>query len=435
MTSVPTGKPRNVLVLAYYFPPLGLSGVQRVAKFVKYLPDSGWNPTVLTAEPGGYFAFDEDLLQELNARDIPIHRTMSLDPTRVFGKSTSVKLPSEGRRQMLSTLSQWVFLPDNKAGWMPFAYRKAASLLRSGNFDAILSTAPPYSSHLVAAKLARKFRLPLVLDYRDDWLGNPRHVYPTRLHKRAHAALERRAGGQADAIVTINSVIGRAIHDRLGVPVAVIPQGFDPDDYPTEDSPQVSADHSPPRSERLHFIYTGVFYDRQTPEPFLKGLAELIRQKPQVAKRIRATFVGLFPEECRPLLKELALEKVVDILPYEKHREAMSRVSEADVAWLTVGEGPGQHGISTGKLFAYAGASVPILGIVPKGAAREMLEAYGASWVAHPDEPEAIYETLVRILEAWEKGSLPKPDPAFVAGYDRRALTGKLADVLDRVTS
>ncbi len=429
MTDVRTGAPRNVLVLAYYFPPLGLSGVQRIAKFVKYLPDSGWNPTVLTAEPGGYFAFDEDLLRELTERRIPIHRTRSVDPTRVFGTSTSVKLPPEGRRKLLSTLSQWIFLPDNKVGWMPFAYREAARLLRGGAFDVILSTAPPYSSHMVAARLARKFRLPLVLDYRDDWLGNPRHVYPTPLHRAAHGALERRAGGQADAIVTINPVLAGAIYDRLGVPVTVIPQGFDPDDYP-----KTSANPSP-QSDQLHFMYTGVFYDRQTPEPFLRGLAELIRRNPDVAGRVRATFVGLFPDECRPLLSALALQDVVEILPYERHREAMSRVSRADVAWLVVGEGPGQRGISTGKLFAYAGASIPILGIVPRGAAHEMLEAYGASWTAHPDDPEAIYRTLARIFRAWEKGALPEPDPAFVAGYDRQVLTGKLADVLDRATS
>ena len=429
MTPDRTGAPRNVLVLAYYFPPLGLSGVQRITKFVKYLPDSGWNPTVLTAEPGGYFAFDEDLLRELTDRHIPIHRTRSLDPTRVFGKSTSVKLPSEGRRKVLSTLSPWAFVPDTKVGWMPYAYRKAADLLKSGSFDAILSTAPPYSSHLVAARLARKFRLPLVLDYRDDWLGNPRHVYPTGLHRAAHATLERRAGGQADAIVTINPVIAEAIYDRLGVPVTVIPQGFDPEDY------QNRSDIPALKPDQLHFIYTGVFYDRQTPEPFLRGLAELICRNPKVNGLLKATFVGLFPDECKPLLTQLALEEVVDILPYEKHRQAMSRVSAADVAWLVVGEGPGQQSISTGKLFAYAGASIPILGIVPGGAAREMLEAYGASWIAHPDRAEEIAGTLASIFEAWDQGAMPKPDPAFVAGYDRRALSGKLADVLDRATS
>jgi glycosyltransferase involved in cell wall biosynthesis len=430
MSSDPTRAPRNVLVLAYYFPPLGLSGVQRIAKFVKYLPDNGWSPTVLTAEPGGYFAFDEDLLQEVSSRHIPVHSTGSLDPTRVFGKSKSVKLPSEGRRQLLSTLSQWVFLPDNKVGWMPFAYRQAAKLLRGGGFDAILSTAPPYSSHLVAARLARKFRLPLVLDYRDDWLGNPRHVYPTGLHRSAHAALERRAGGQADAIVTINPIIAEAIYERLGVPVTVIPQGFDPEDYP-----EAASDEGRRHSDVLRFIYTGVFYDRQTPEPFLRGLAELIRQHPDVAGRIRATFVGLFPDACRPLLSELALDDVVELVPYEKHRSAMAKVSSADVAWLIIGEGPGQQGISTGKLYAYAGAAIPILGLVPRGAAREMLEAYGASWVAHPDQPKAIYQTLQRIFRDWEAGLLPQPDPTFLAGYDRRALAGKLAGVLDRATS
>lgn len=421
---------RQVLVLAYYFPPMGLSGVQRIAKFVKYLPDFGWDPTVVTPEPGGYFAFDPDLLEELSDRSIPIVRTRSFDPTRAFSKGSKVSLPREGRRRLLSGLSQWLFLPDNKIGWMPFAYRAAAAQLKGGGFSAILSTAPPYSSHLVAARLAKRFGVPLVLDYRDDWLENPRHEYPTRMHRAIHARLERQAGGQASAIVTINKVIGDRLQKRLSAPGDVVPQGFDPEDY-KESRP----DEEAVAGSTIEFIYTGVFYDRQTPEPFLRGLAELFVRRPEMRSRLKAKFVGLFPPYADKLVAELGLGPVVEVIPYQKHREAMQHVMRADVPWLTVGDGPGQESISTGKLFAYMGSHKPILGLVPEGAARASLLEYGASWTVHPADISGIADTLSRIVAQRDRRELPVPTPEVIARHDRRELAGKLAGVLDRVTS
>ena len=182
---------RRVLVIAYYFPPMGLSGVQRVAKFVKYLPEHGWQPTVLTIEPAGYYAYDTTLLHEVKQAGVAICRTASWDPTRFFRRHQTIPLPSEPQRRRLSTVSQLLFVPDNKIGWLPHALRAGRRLLKERAFDAIFSSAPPYTAHLIAARLSRQSGVPLVVDFRDDWVGNPRHVYPTPLHRYLNGRLER----------------------------------------------------------------------------------------------------------------------------------------------------------------------------------------------------------------------------------------------------
>ncbi|MBN4056149.1 glycosyltransferase [Rhodothermus sp. AH-315-K08] len=422
---------RRVLVLAYYFPPMGLSGVQRTAKFVKYLPDHGWSPVVLTVTEGGYFAFDESLLDELKTRDIQIVRTPSVDPTRLFSRRSQVSLPGERARSGLSTLSQWLMIPDNKLGWGIHAYRAGSRLLEEVDFDAIISSAPPYSSHLIAARLARSYGMPLVLDYRDDWLENPRHVYPTRFHRWLHARQERRVAGVTDAVVTINPVIASALRSRHDAPVSVIPQGFDPEDYVIPDGDEGESGSS----ARLEFIYTGVFYDRQTPIPFLNGLHRLVCEEPALRSRLRATFVGLFPKSGLAAVERLGLGDVVQILPYLSQGEAMARIQRADVPWLIVGAGPGQDQISTGKLFAYIGAGKPILGLVPEGAARDTLESYPCGWIAHPDEPGEIDFALRQIVRLWLEAGLPQATEAAMDPYSRPALAGHLAAVLNRVSS
>lgn len=419
-----TDPPKRVLVIAYYFPPMGLSGVQRVAKFVKYLPQCGWQPVVLTVAPGGYFAYDESLLREVTEAGAKIHRTRSIDPTQVFNAQKTVSLPAEGKRRRWSTLSQWLFVPDNKIGWFPFAVREGLRLLRDTPCHLIYSTAPPYTAHLVGAWLQRKTGLPLVLDYRDDWVGNPRHHYPTRMHERLSATLERWAMRQARAAFTINEPIRTSLARRNPrTPVHLLPQGFDPADF------DVSPAAKPEGKMRL--VYSGIFYDAQTPDFFLRALAEVLARQPALREDVEALFVGLVPDQSRQLADELGLANVVSYAGYVDHRDAVAYLKSADVLWMTIGRRPGAEGISTSKLFEYFGAKKPILALVPGGAARDALAEHGAATVVAPDDVSGIAEALLRLFAQWKQKRLPEPNTAYLATFDRRRLTAQLAAAFD----
>lgn len=158
--------PRRVLVVAYYFPPMGLSGVQRTLKFVKYLPQFGWLPTVLTVEPRGYFARDESLLQDLDGRDIRVVRTPAAGPGRFFAKKEVVSLPPERTRKFLSRISDAVFFPDNKIGWKKRAVAVALALHSETPFDLVFTTAPPFTDFLIGSAIKKHIDRPLVFDYR-----------------------------------------------------------------------------------------------------------------------------------------------------------------------------------------------------------------------------------------------------------------------------
>ncbi len=421
---------RRVLVVAYYFPPMGLSGVQRTAKFVRYLPEFGWAPTVLTVEPGGYFAFDPSLLAEVEAAGVPIHRTASLDPTQLFGRRATVSLPREPARRRLATLSQWLFVPDNKLGWLPFAWSRGRALGREHGFDAVFSSAPPYTAHLVAALLSRRFGRPLVTDFRDDWVGNPRHVYPTPWHRAAHRRLERWVMQTSRRVLAINPHIRDALARRnrgaiRDEDVLVLPQGYDPADFAAAPS------SAPAQRDVLHFVHSGVFYDVQTPDFFLRAWARLLAERPVLRDRIRLTFVGLVPEASRRLAERLGLEAVIRWEGYRPHAEVIAHLQAADVLWMTIGRRPGAEGISTSKLYEYVGARKPILALVPEGEAARTVRAYGAGWIAPPDDEGAIAAVLAEVVAAWEAGRLPEPVEDAVVRYDRRRLAGGLAQVLE----
>jgi glycosyltransferase involved in cell wall biosynthesis len=421
----------RVLVVAYYFPPMGLSGVQRVAKFVKYLRAYNWEPTVLTVEPRGYFAFDDSLLDELERADIEIRRVPSADPTTIFRPRERVAFPSERRRRFMSLISQALFVPDNKRGWIRPAVAEGIRILDEKRFDAVFSTAPPYSAHLVGLQLSQYANLPLITDFRDDWVGNPRHRYVTPWHRSRHEALERRVTRNSHAITTINRRIqDRLVARNLGAAgfnrVFVLPQGYDPEDFPLATVA--------PNKDRMTFLYTGMFYDTQRPDTFLIGLARAMERVPEMRGPVCARFVGLFPEKAKELLTDLGLNDVVELDGYLPHRRTVERMLEADILWMTIGSAPGNETISTGKVHEYMGTRKPILGLVPEGAARDVLLKYGAAILAHPEDADETSRAIESLYRMWRDDALPAADEAFVHSFDRQAITRQLASILSRAS-
>jgi glycosyltransferase involved in cell wall biosynthesis len=417
----------RVLVVAYYFPPLGLSGVQRTLKFVKYLPTFGWQPVVLTVEDRGYFAKDEELLRELDGLDIEIVRTPSMDPLHVFKKKNVVRMPSGRTLGFLGKLSQAAFVPDNKIGWKKHAVNAALSYLADHPVDAIFATAPPYTDFLIGEELKHKTGLPLILDYRDAWLENPLHNYLTPIHRALHKRLEQRVLRIADGILSINRPIKERILKGNGFlshsDVTILSQGFDQQDFE-----HVQISRSP--DGKLRFLYAGTFYYNRTPEHFLRALKHVFEMYPETEGRIEAHFAGTIRNEDRHLVEALGLSEHVRMHGYLSHRDTVQQLVDADVLWMTIGRGKGEDMMSTGKLYEYLGARKPILACIPDGAAREVLEKSGTAFFAPPDDEMAIAEQIHSLYELHKNDRLPAPSFAFVEQFSRRALAGRLAALL-----
>lgn len=425
---MPIAAKNHVLVVAYYFPPMGLSGVQRIAKLVKYLPENGWRVTVLTPESASYFAFDDGLLEELASNpDISIIRTSSLDPTRIRTRENrnTISFPEERSRRLFSNLSQWLLLPDNKIGWKRFATKRALELNLLDPFDLVYATAPPYTCFLVGAEVARKTGRPLAIDYRDDWVGNPRHTYPTAWHRKKTTNLERMVLGLCSHVFAINQTILGAVksrnpHDNCSY--SVVPQGFDPNDF--ESDRKVKA--SPP-SAKMTFLYAGMFYDAQQPDSFLLAAQHLFSKRPELKSKIRFRFIGLFPESKRALVHQLELDKVVELLGYVDHKSNVEELKECDVAWMIIGRQKGEKMISTGKLFEYMGSLKPILALVREGEAKQALNGYKAEFVVGPDDITSISETIEMLFETWLEGALPTGDGDHVKQFNRKLQAAVIA--------
>ncbi len=419
---------KKVLVIAYYFPPMGLSGVQRTLKFVKYLPEFGWKPIVLTITPTAYYAYDETLLRELDMSHIEIYRTETKDITKAAASLThsqQFKLPNPFLRHLTHFFSQLFFIPDNKIGWKKFALQKASEIIAAhGDIDLIFSTAPPFTSHLIALELRKKYQLPTVVDFRDPWVENPLHIYPTPFHRRRHERLEEQVVLGVDKIVAVNRVLkehflrlyrGKLTHKDI----AIISHGYDAKDF--EHVPKVRAN-----TGKFRLLYSGTLHSSErSPKPFFLGLKKAIEKNSELGQKVEARFVGLFPTEYMKVAKSLGLDGLVQVEGYKSHHDALAENFQADVLWATQSDVKHIQTITQSKLFEYVACERTLFGIMPDGASKQfILEANGV--VAHPKNPDEIAEKLLLLFERWKSGTLPVPPKEVVEKYDRRNLTMQL---------
>lgn len=416
---------------------MGMGGVQRTAKFAKYLRNFGWQPHVLTVTPKLYLASDNHLLHDVEQAGVKIFRTGAKSNGETNGKTDShkvVKFKKDSNRKLLSNISQTFLFPDSKILWKNKALQLAEKIINDNGIDLIYATAPPYTDFLIACELKEKFKIPIVLDYRDSWIDCPNNFYLTPIHKGIHRKMETNVLEHADKIITINSRIKELILERYNFvnenDIVVIPQGFDPEDF----RPQTEKMEQN-KTGKMRISYSGSFLNYYTPKYFLDAMKMVFDKKPELKDKIEACFIGTFPGEYREYIEKLGIENAVNIAGYVEHSVCTRYLSESDVLWMMINKTVRSDLHSTGKLYEYFGAGKPIIACVPEGVARKSLDGYGAVTLTEPDDSFSIAEAIMKYYDHFTAGTMPKPNEEMTYMYDRKKLSGKLADEFDMVLS
>lgn len=415
----------KVLVIAYYFPPMGLSGVQRTLKFTKYMSKYNWKPTVLTTGKTGYYAHDLTLLKEAEDAGIEIIRTEAFDINSLLSNFSTIKMPRELFRKFLSLLSKTFFIPDNKVSWSKKAYLKGKEILSIEKFDVIFVSIPPFSQFLTAIKLKSEFNIPVIVDYRDLWFGNHFAFYPTHYHKLRHKKLEYKALRNSDHVTVVNRRIKEHLLTNYKFlrfeDITIIPHGFDPEDFTKTESCNVHT-----KRNKLKILYSGIFYENITPKYFFSAFKKLTIEYPEIAENMELHFVGHLRRENKKLVTKLNLYKFVIDHGYLDHVETVKKLMQNDVLWFMLGNKKNMDSVSVGKLFEYFGTRKPIIACVPDGASKNSANEYGATFITEPDNVTQIYETFLNIHKLFQKNQMPVPNEEFILKHDRDYLTRQL---------
>ena len=437
---------KRVLIIAYYFPPSGGPGVQRVLHYVKYLPDFGWQPVVLTVENGDFPARDETLLAEIPA-EVPVIRTKIIEPYRLYRRLQGLPpnapvdvnvLQKSSERQswrswLIQKIRETLFIPDARIGWFPFARRAALQLLRRYRIEALYTSAPPYTTAVIGLSVKRRSNIPWVAGFRDPWTGflsaAQRWGLPAWIERR----LEKAVLQNADAVECAWKGIVRDFRQKYPeIPeekFVVIPNGF---------HPEIS--HPVPYQPNAVFTmrYVGSLYGRRDPQPLLRALEQLVQQRRIDPERFQLHIVGRVGEDVRRRLQRAPVPVAIE--PYVPFRESVRRLQSADALLLIVDDSPHSRDIVPGKLFEYLAVHRPVVAIGPPDSeVGAILEETQAGQIIAPDQIDLLADALATLYRAWETDRMSERIAQIrteaVQRYSRYHLTHRFAQVLDTVVA
>ena len=393
---------KRVIILSYYWPPAGGSGVQRWMYFAKYLQQLGWEPILIVPDPkqASYAVLDPSLVGEVaHIRKV---ETPSREPLRWYARlsGTSQKIPQGEvpRKSLFQKAAAFIrgnfFIPDARKGWVPYAVAAVEKILAEGPVHTLITTGPPHSTHLAALQLQEKYQLRWWADFRDPWseVFYNQSLYRLASSIRKDKALEAQVLQKADGILT---TIGGGFHSSLKAiapqqHLVALPNGFDAESF--------KAIRPEPAPDQFHLVYTGLLTQNQAYPQIVRALQPLSEKT-----AIRWTLAGqIAPDIVAYIQKELP-RVVVDYRGYLSHPQAIALMKSASLLLNFSFEGAHQQMIS-GKLLEYTATQRPILSLGdPQSAAAQFLMQGSAAQMVAPTDLSAISQFLEKVLEQ------PKP--------------------------
>ena len=427
---------KRVLIITYYWPPAGGPGVQRWLHFVRYFKEFGIEPTVFIPANPTYPIQDEEL-KDLVPEDIQIIKHPIKEPYALAKKLSSKKTKTLSKgiissespgsiERLLLYIRGNLFIPDARAGWVKPSVKRLSQELDQQQYDAIVTTGPPHSLHLIGLHLKKQFKIPWLADFRDPWTNIHYHKN-LLLSKRAetrHKLLEKQVLRQADAVVATSKHTASEFEDISGREVAVVTNGFEPVTTLEEKS-----------SNKFVLSHLGTLLSDRNPVLLWSAIGELIKEDPVFAASFSLELYGSVSEEVMKAIVEFIPSDLVKDHGYVSHRQVLIAQRKASVLLLIEMDRPETVGIIPGKLFEYLSAERPIIAVGPRGSeiADILTHTNAGNYFGYSDR-DGIKKTLRRYFDDYKSGSV-ESQIRNLKDFTRRNLTGKMSGIIDLMIS
>ncbi len=428
----------KVLIITYYWPPSGGSGVQRWVKFAKYLPDFNIEPFILTVQNGTYPLIDNSLKSEVSPA-LKVFTSKSIEPYSLFAGMTGktdkeVSTPSTAFSDdgsFLKKIGIWIranfFIPDARVGWIPDALRKAEKIISEYGIEQIITTGPPNSTHLVGLKLKMKNPdLKWIMDMRDPWtqIFYNQHLPRTKYASRIDTSKEIKCLSKADEVIVVSESMKKVQQIVFDRHYHTITNGFDHEDFDTLNEAN--------ESKQLKIKYIGSMTEAAIPHSFFQALNSLNNDQ---KKRIRVSFFGSFNEKVKKIIDKYQLNELITYNGYIPHKAAKKEMQTADLLLLVIPDTEDNELIITGKIFDYIGAQKPIVCIGPKnGDAAKLINTLNLGLTFSYNEQEKLAKKLIDIIESGAETYNNWDDKLIKHPFSRFELTKKVSTLINRLS-
>lgn len=420
----------KALIITYYWPPAGGSGVQRWLKFVKYLQDFDVEPVVYTVENPDYVITDDTLKKEI-PNGIKIIKQPIWEPNNLLTlfKSKQQKTsagflnpdPSFLEKQLQYIRANY-FIPDARKFWVKPSVRFLSEYLKNNKVDVVITTGPPHSLHLIGMELKRRFPIKWISDFRDPWTDiDYFHQLPlTEKAIQKHKKLEKKVLQQSDVVIVIGKTM-KDKFDKFNKNIHVISNGFDGD----------ITDSEKELDKKFSITHIGLMNADRNPKILWEVLSEMISKNSEFAKDLEIKLIGEVAKEVKTHIADSKLEKMTQYINYVPHHKVMEYQRSTQVLLLAVNNVPSAKGIITGKIFEYLQAKRPIVAIAPKnGDLAEIINETKSGVIVGFNEKDELKKVILNLYQQYNDKNL-NINSNNIEQYHRRNLTKKLAKVME----
>ena len=436
---------RKVLFITYYFPPSGGPAVQRILRFVRHLPGFGWKPIVLTVKDGDFPVLDRSLLVKVPPETL-VYRTFIPEPYKFYRKFISgndvealdiTTLAVDDteevslKERIAFWVRSWIFIPDPRIGWLPFAVYKGWRIVRQHKVDLIFSSGPPNTVHLIAWVLKIMTRKKWVSDFRDPWF---KHLVPARkgwLPRKIEEKMCRLTLTASNHVVAVGNGVGQELASSVGRSLATkystIFNGFDSDNF--KDLAAQDASH-------FRICYVGSFFGRYDPASFVTAMEQLSEENPDFKASLEMVFCGRVDDDVKRRFLSAKFAQRVKFVDYQSHRETLQLMKSSTLLLLYIIDSEQGRHILTTKLYEYLGSRKPILALAPDDSeAANIIRKTNAGYIVSPNRIFKIRRKLLLIFEEWRENKLRNfcPNETEVLNFEGQNLTRQLATVFDQL--
>lgn len=428
---------KKVLIITYYWPPSGGSGVQRWLKFVKYFSSFGIEPIIFTPADPHFNLKDSSLLKDVPAETEILHFPI-WEPYRIleklesfFGREKSAASTNLSEPKGLAAFIRAnFFIPDPRVFWVRPSVRFLKSFIQEREIDTIVTTGPPHSVHLIGLGLKKQLpEIKWLADFRDPWTtwGFLLGMGPGKMAMVMHRRLEQRVFQLADVITTVSPFYSRQIEAISGRAVSVVTNGFDPVDF---------VELKPQRTSKFIIRHVGMLHPACDPVPFLKAFSTWVTEK-NLQDKVELRFTGQVHAGLYQSLEQDSILRSVIVVESPVSHEQLIRLYQETSAVLLILTGyKDAEGFLPGKLFEYLATGIPVLAVGPiKGDAAKVLEETEAGKMIDSSDLLGIRNMLGKNYEEWLNGLTATATPAKAMQYSRIRLAEKMADILKKTLS
>jgi len=406
---------KKALIITYYWPPSGGSGVQRWLKFTKYLRDFNWEPVIYTPENPEIPVEDSSLQNDI-PEGITVLKKRIWEPYLFYKKFLRQKgedkiqtgfLTEKKKPKRKEKISVWIrgnfFIPDARKFWIRPSVKYLTTYLKKNPVDIIISTGPPHSMHLIAQRLKKKLNIPWLADFRDPWTNIDfyKDLKLTRWADKKHRKQEQSVIKEADSLIVVGNTLKKEYQNLGAKNVSVITNGYDQDDFMNDD---VCLD------KKFSIMHAGTITYSRNPQDFWLVLSELVKDEN---------------------ISRLGLEEFVVKTNYLSHKEATREQRKSHILFLPINNTQNAKGIITGKLFEYLAAGRPILAIGPvDGDAAQIINDTKAGKISGFGDNNRLKNNILDLYHDYKMGKTQIGAVDF-SEYSRKNLTKKLVELLN----